>query len=356
MALQYRGMPDRPDRPGAEPGADDPSFARRLLAWWERHGRHDLPWQQPREAYRVWVSEIMLQQTRVETVREYFERFMARFPDLHALAGASLDDVLAVWSGLGYYARARNLHRAAKRLRDEHGGRFPASPEQLAALPGIGRSTAAAIVAQAFDRRAVILDGNVKRVIARHAAITGWPGAPAVERELWKAAGSRTPPDRAAAYTQAVMDLGASVCVRRNPRCGDCPVAGDCRARRAGRQDELPTPRPTRALPERAQRYLIARDAQGRVLLERRPPTGIWGGLWCLPETGGAPRSGHALPAPRPLRHVFTHFALAMSFEHVRVESAPDAVLDDARRWFTLDQALAAGLPQPIRKVLSQLS
>ena len=334
-----------------------PPFADRLLTWWQENGRHDLPWQRPREAYRVWVSEIMLQQTQVETVIGYFDRFMRRFPDLDALANAELDDVLALWSGLGYYARARNLHSTARKVRENFDGVLPADPEALVELPGIGRSTAAAIVAQAFDQRAVILDGNVKRVLARHAGISGWPGAPAVERQLWREADRRTPAQRAADYTQAVMDLGATVCKRSSPACDVCPVAGDCVAFARNLQYELPTPRPKRELPERASRFLIARDEDNRVVLVRRPPSGIWGGLWCLPESGEiAFEAVESLPAPRSLRHVFTHFTLHMSFEHVRVDAMPAQVAEGANsQWFAIDHALAAGLPQPIRRVLSTI-
>ncbi|MEX2499609.1 MAG: A/G-specific adenine glycosylase [Wenzhouxiangellaceae bacterium] len=334
-----------------------PPFADRLLAWWQENGRHDLPWQQPRSAYRVWVSEIMLQQTRVETVIGYFDRFTERFPDVAALAEAELDEVLALWSGLGYYARARNLHAAARQVRDEFGGEIPPDESTLAQLPGIGRSTAAAIVAQAFDARAVILDGNVKRVLARHAGVNGWPGALPVERELWHEADRRTPDRRAADYTQAIMDLGATICRRRSPACDICPVASDCIAHVRNLQHELPTPRPQRALPERASRFLIARDEANRVLLLRRPPSGIWGGLWCLPESDDVEVDVlESLPAPRTLRHVFTHFALHMSFDHARVESMPVQVAEGTTlEWFALDQALAAGLPQPVRKVLKAL-
>ena len=333
------------------------TFADRLLAWWAESGRHDLPWQRPREAYRVWVSEIMLQQTRVETVVGYFERFTARFPDVQALAAAELDEVLALWSGLGYYARARNLHAAARTVVDEFGGRLPDDEAMLQQLPGIGRSTAAAIIAQAFDQRAVILDGNVKRVLARHAAIQGWPGAPPVERDLWRAADVRTPTARAADYTQAIMDLGAILCTRRAPACQACPVASDCLAFQRNLQHELPTPRPARKLPERATRFLIARDESDRLLLVRRPPSGIWGGLWCLPEADELDvQTLEVLPGPHAIRHVFTHFAMHMTFEHVRVAQASTAVADAANlEWFDLEQALVAGLPQPVRRVLKVL-
>ena len=338
-------------------GPAAPPFADRLLAWWQDHGRHDLPWQQPREAYRVWVSEIMLQQTRVETVIGYFGRFMQRFPDLEALAAAELDDVLALWSGLGYYARARNLHSAAREVREKFDGALPSDQDLLVQLPGIGRSTAAAIVAQAFDRRAVILDGNVKRVLARHAGVSGWPGAPAVERELWREAERRTPDRGVAHYTQAIMDLGATICRRSSPVCDACPVAADCVALARNLQHELPTPRPKRELPERVSRFLIARDDADRVLLVRRPPSGIWGGLWCLPEAGDIEFEAiESLPAPHSFRHVFTHFALHMSFDHARVDASPtQAEEGGSLEWFVLDRALAAGLPQPVRRVLSTL-
>lgn len=333
------------------------SFAERLLAWHQLHGRHDLPWQQPRDAYRVWVSEIMLQQTRVETVRDYFKRFTARFPDVATLAAAPLDDVLACWSGLGYYARARNLHAAARRIVDEFNGRLPNDTDALNGLPGIGRSTAAAIIAQAFDRRAVILDGNVKRVLARHAAVEGWPGRPAVERALWHEAERRTPRHSAAAYTQAIMDLGAAVCKPRGPECAACPVAADCLARQRGRQHEIPQARPARTLPERDARFLVLRDRRGRVLLERRPPAGIWGGLWCLPELSGGAEVpiGRTLPPPNPIRHVFSHFALNMTFDHRRGNRTPPAVAEDSARWLTTEQALELGLPRPIRTILATL-
>lgn len=364
-----RQPPQLGDRAGSsarntEPQKLDPvfapiaSFSDRLLLWWEAHGRHDLPWQHPRNPYRVWVAEIMLQQTRVEAVVGYFERFIERFPDLKALADAELDEVLACWSGLGYYARARNLHRASRLVRERHDGILPADGDALVALPGIGRSTAAAIVAQAHDRRAVILDGNVKRVLARHALVEGWPGRSAVERRLWQEAEARTPKQRAADYTQAIMDLGATVCTPRKPSCPQCPVADDCGALAAGWVDRLPQAKPRKCLPEREAWLLILRDGHGRVLLERRPPAGVWGGLWCLPTL--KPKlsdSGARLAPPPPLRHVFSHFALTMRFEHRRINADLDALADgDDRRWFGLDEALASGLAKPIRSVLEQLA
>ncbi len=341
-------------------GQDGKSFAVRLLGWWEVHGRHDLPWQIERTPYRVWVSEIMLQQTQVSTVVGYFERFMARFPTLANLAEAELDEVLSLWSGLGYYARARNLHACARICRAEHGGELPADAQALEALPGIGRSTAHAILAQAWNRRAPILDGNVKRVLARHAGVEGWPGRSEVLKRLWLEADARTPEDRAADYTQAIMDLGAGICTPRRPACLLCPVQADCQALAQDRVDELPGRKPRRNRPHRETTLLIWRDPAGRVLLERRPPSGIWGGLWCLPEA-----SGEADPEPGPeynaetgipsLDHQFTHFSLTLNFRICAYDTEEKAVNETHERWFNLEEALKAGLPRPIRTVLEQL-
>lgn len=327
-------------------------FADRLLNWWRIHGRHDLPWQHPRTPYRVWVAEVMLQQTRVDTVLRYFKRFIDRFPDLASLAGAELDEVLACWSGLGYYARARNLHRAAQLCLHEHGGTLPEDATQLKSLPGIGPSTAAAIRAQAFNRRGVILDGNVKRVMTRHAGIKGWPGRREVEKRLWSEAEARTPPRRAAEYTQAIMDLGAMVCVRGDPDCAHCPVAADCSARHDGRQLELPEPGPRRRLPQRRTRMWLLEDATHRILLVRRPPAGVWGGLWCLPEsTQMEVATGEKLSADRLIKHIFTHFRLDITVEHRRVQTRP-ACRDNDHRWMEPARALDLGLPQPVRILL----
>ena len=264
-------------------------FAPRLLAWFDVNGRHDLPWQHPRTPYRVWLSEVMLQQTQVATVIPYFHRFVEALPDLPALADAPLDRVLALWSGLGYYTRARNLHAAAQSCMQHHGGELPRDVEALAALPGIGRSTAAAIAAQAWNDRHAILDGNVKRALARFHGIEGWPGASAVEKKLWTFAQRHVedpalPGDRLADYTQAQMDFGATLCTRARPACVICPLQDDCVARIAGRQDELPTPRPAKVLPQREAVVLALRDAGGRILLQRRGPVGVWASLWSLPQ------------------------------------------------------------------------
>ena len=290
----------------ADTDADDLPFARALLAWFDRHGRHDLPWQRDATPYRVWVSEIMLQQTRVAAVIPYFERFMARFPDVDALAGAELDEVLGLWSGLGYYARGRNLHAAARAVRANHGGRFPDTFEALVALPGVGRSTAGAILALAFGRRYPILDGNAKRVLARYHAVAGWPGEPRVGERLWAFAERHTPRRRVGDYTQAIMDLGATLCTRTRPTCLLCPLADGCRAHARGDPAGFPAPRPKRAYPTREKLLVVMRDAGGRVLVERRPPERDLGRALELPrgirrprprECGGRGRGG---PAPSP--------------------------------------------------------
>lgn len=322
------------------------SFARRLLAWWDVHGRKDLPWQRNRTPYRVWVAEIMLQQTQAGTAAPYFERFAARFPDMEALARADLDEVLHLWSGLGYYARARNLHRAARIIVREHGGTLPDDEAALRALPGIGRSTAAAVVALAWGRRAPILDGNVKRVLARRHRVAGPVSSSATLRELWRLAESHAPPDRSADYTQAVMDLGATVCRRRRPRCGDCPVRTDCRAFAAGDPERYPEAAPRRRRRLERRRFFVLVDPDGACLLERRPPAGLWGGLWSPPDrevdetvrgfldqAGVDARLVDEIRAARGFRHGFTHYDLDVEPVYVRLRSRPAAVREGARRW-----------------------
>ena len=299
------------------------------------HGRHDLPWQRTRDPYRIWLSEIMLQQTQVATVIPYYRRFLAAFPDIHTLAAAPEDRVLEQWSGLGYYRRAHHLHAAAKTIVAAHGGTFPREAGAIAALPGIGRSTAAAIAAFAFGTRAAILDGNVKRVLARHRGIEGFPGLPKVEAALWRAAESLLPRDGVESYTQALMDLGATVCTRRAPLCESCPVARDCVARTEDRIANLPSPRPRKALPRRAVKVLILERA-GAILFEKRPATGIWGGLWSLPEIdvdadvavecrkrfAASVVAGDALP---PIEHGFTHYRLTIHPQRVAARAWPPA-------------------------------
>ncbi len=366
----------------------DPAFpfAHTLIEWHRTHGRHDLPWQRSRDPYRIWLSEIMLQQTQVDTVMPYYARFLTRFPDLPALAAADVDEVLGLWSGLGYYARARNLHKAAQRVMDEHAGRFPESAAQIAGLPGIGRSTAAAIAAFAFDERGAILDGNVKRVLCRVFGIEGFPGDKAVENRLWALAGSLLPERDMATYTQAQMDFGATLCTRARPACPRCPLAEHCIARRDDRVRELPTPRPRKARPHREVRVAVIRR-QNRILLEKRPPSGLWGGLLTLPELPelpefpGAQASASAtgatladwlmqhyglpLQQARPLppeAHAFTHFTLDL--HPVLLDLAPQdgpqarplGVHEaGSAQWVSLDALAGAALPAPVRRILDSL-
>lgn len=334
-------------------------FATRLLNWWQSSGRHDLPWQHDRTPYRVWVSEIMLQQTQVTTVIDYFNRFMESFPDLESLARAELDEVLAHWSGLGYYARARNLHACAKRCLETHDGCLPEDPKILQMLPGIGRSTAHAIVAQAHNQRAVILDGNVKRVLARHEWIEGFAGKASVQKALWAAADQLTPEHSARDYTQAIMDLGATVCRRSQPNCAQCPVSQDCQARLLGRTHDLPTPRPKKGKLEIALHFDVLRNEQGEVLLERREEQGIWGGLWCLPHTlGDRHINADRGPAIDPQTHLLTHRRLHLSFEHWIVGDTQLGAThrgSGQRTWFTPEKALKLGLPKPIERVIAKL-
>ena len=321
-------------------------FAARLLAWWDEHGRKDLPWQHRRSPYRVWVSEIMLQQTQVTTVIPYFQRFVERFPDVRALAGAELDDVLHCWSGLGYYARARNLHRAAILVVDELGGVFPETPAALQELPGVGRSTAAAIAAQAYGIRAPILDGNVKRVLARQHRVSGPVSSSKTLRELWRLAEHSTPTDRVADYTQAIMDLGATVCRRTGPGCSRCPVRGSCGALAAREVERFPerTSRRRRRLERR--RFFILVEPAGRCLVERRPELGIWGGLWSPPERQ-ADETWQSFLAVAGIhrdlvdevrtgalfRHGFTHFDLSVEPIYVRLKTMPRIASDNAEQW-----------------------
>lgn len=332
------------------------------------HGRKDLPWQQDPTPYRVWVSEIMLQQTQVTTAIDYYLAFMQRFADVQALAAADQEQVLEAWSGLGYYARARNLHHCAQQVVEVHDGEFPNTIDELVALRGIGRSTAGAILSLSRDQIQPILDGNVKRVLCRHAGIDGWPGKTAVQRQLWALAEQRLPDTQGAAYTQAMMDLGATVCTARAPACQSCPVSNDCVAREQGRIATLPTPKPKHVTPERAVTFVIARGQSGAVLLERRPPSGIWGGLWCFPECADSSHAdehlqrlgvralaaGIALPG---VRHTFSHFHLNITPLLLEVHETRNAVADDAKqRWFYPHQAASAALAAPVARLLASLS
>lgn len=346
----------------------DDDFAHRLLAWYDGHGRKDLPWQIERSAYRVWVSEIMLQQTQVATVIPYFERFMAAFPTLGALAAAPLDDVLGLWSGLGYYARARNLHQAARQTVDRYGGELPTAIDELCQLPGIGRSTAGAILALAHGQPHPILDGNAKRVLARYHAVPGWPGQTAVAKQLWDLAARHTPAPRVADYTQAIMDLGATLCTRTHPACGDCPLMAGCQGFAAGRQADYPGAKPRRSSPARASRFLLIRDSAGAVLLEKRPPTGVWGGLWSLPECpegeevtdwcrdhfGLATRVAMTLPR---FRHTFSHFHLDIAPLVLDLVGSADSISDRAAQvWFNPAKPVRLGIPAPVQRLLEQVT
>jgi A/G-specific adenine glycosylase len=335
-----------------------------LLDW--HFGRHDLPWQHERTPYRVWISEIMLQQTQVATVIPYYQRFVERFPDVRALAEAPLDEVLHLWSGLGYYARARNLQRAAIRIRDEFGGEFPLAFADVASLPGIGRSTAGAILALARGERFAILDGNVRRVLARYFGVAGTRADRRGEKRLWELSERCTPQARVADYTQAIMDLGATVCVRHRPLCTHCPLAEGCFARRTGRQHEFPAPRRTQARAARRVFMVVALEESGGVLLERRPESGVWGGLWCLPEFSTATAAaafirnslGEAMP-PQPLaalEHAFTHFDLTITPLLVRCAAPAAAVQEQGGLWYNIREPARIGLPAPISALLARLA
>ncbi len=347
------------------------SLSRRLLRWFDRHGRKDLPWQREtaparRDAYRVWLSEVMLQQTRVATVVGYFERFVAALPTLRDLAVADEDTVLALWSGLGYYRRARLLHRAARLCMAQHGGELPRDFIALTSLPGIGRSTAGAILAQAYGLRFPILDGNVKRVLTRYHGIHGNPGQSAVEKQLWLHAEAHTPKRRIADYSQAIMDLGATVCVRSRPHCEACPLAAGCIAYRDGLTAQLPTRKAGKTLPTRATVMLVLRDRQQRILLERRGPQGVWSGLWSLPEAADRQdarriarqhaRIDHTQALPS-FTHVFSHYRLNIEpllFDHA---TASRGIADNPHlRWCRMAELAALGLPAPVRKLLAEIS
>ncbi len=355
-------------RLGIAEGCDsEQSFAERLLRWFVHQGRKNLPWQCERTPYRVWLSEIMLQQTQVSTVIPYFERFTAVFPDVRALAAAPLDEVLHRWTGLGYYARARNLHRTAGIVATRHGGVFPDRLEALVELPGIGRSTAGAILAIAFNQRAPILDGNVKRVLTRHAGVAGSPTQTQVAQQLWRLAAARTPTHDPAGYTQAIMDLGATLCTRRRPQCAQCPVNQDCRAYAAGDATAYPNRTARAALPVRERLLLILQNSAGEILLSQRPPAGVWGGLWSFPECTGTEaliateaRAWHCEPVHwqlmPPRRHTFSHFHLDYVPVLVRVVSGIGIADTDNRRWVDPAQPGSIGLPKPVATLLREIA
>jgi len=336
------------------------TFSEKLLDWWDVHGRKDLPWQHPRTAYRVWVSEIMLQQTQVKTVIPYFDRFISRFPDIESLSAASTDEVLALWSGLGYYARARNLLKTAIICKKDHTAKLPQTPKELLALPGIGESTANAIYSQAHNQPAVILDGNVKRVLARYLAVDGWPGKAQVHQQLWTTAEKLLPKERGADYTQAIMDLGATLCTRTKPVCTQCPVRQSCKAFKSGTVDLFPARRPKLKISKKSFQMLILTDSEGNVLLERRPPAGIWGGLWSLPADDDVQpvqqRLGLATDSLRKLpelEHQLTHIKMTIQplIAHIEVLTRGVECSGD-QRWFGQHEWQALGLPKPVRQLL----
>ena len=340
------------------------ALAKALIPWHTRHGRHDLPWQRDRTPYRVWISEIMLQQTQVATVIGYYQRFIQRFPDIASLASAPLDEVLHLWSGLGYYSRARNLQRAAQHIVRDCGGQLPNERAQLAQLPGIGRSTAAAILALTGGRREAILDGNVKRVLARYFGIDGAPGQSATERELWHRAEQCTPATDVAVYTQAIMDFGATVCTRRQPLCQQCPLSTDCTAYQTRRVQQLPTARTRAARPTRAVFMLLAERDDGHVLLRRRPSHGIWGGLWTPPEFDSQESAAQFCStmlcraelahAPLPvLRHAFTHFELQITPLRARCHGMSMVMEGAGTLWYNAREPARIGLPAPIAALLT---
>lgn len=386
--LAIRAAP-QPTRPESHPGKHVKSFARRIIDWQQVHGRHDLPWQGA-DAYRVWLSEIMLQQTQVTTVIPYYQRFVESFKDIATLAAASEDEVLSHWSGLGYYSRARNLHRAAKLVVQQYKGKFPGDFEAMLALPGIGRSTAAAISALAFHQRRAILDGNVKRVLARYCGIAGYPGDRKIEAQLWQQAETLLPAlspipsgekvrvrggaeSPIALYTQGLMDLGATICTRTKPKCTDCPVRKDCKAYLDDLVATLPTPRPRKVLPEKQCTMLLLMHGTD-ILLEKRPGNGIWGGLWCLPqfedETSamhwGAQRGiglrGRSTNATSKFEelpvvtHTFTHFKLHIAPLRVRLSGKPNQVQEPGMVWLDSEDALNAAVPAPVRRILVEIS
>lgn len=343
-------------------------FQNAVLNWFDQYGRTNLPWQQSINPYRVWISEIMLQQTQVSTVIPYFERFMHSYPTVDALAAAPLDEVLHHWTGLGYYARARNLHKTAQLVSSELSGQFPDNVPQLIELPGIGRSTAGAISSIAFKNQATILDGNVKRVLARFSATDGWPGKSAVVEKLWLIAETYTPFKRIADYTQAMMDLGATLCTRASPNCEQCPLMKDCKAFKQGNPQDYPGKKPKKKLPVRTTCFLMIKNSDGALLLEQNPPAGLWGGLWVFPQCesqdqleetclklGIEPESQQVFEGKR---HTFSHFHL--DYQPVQISvgnsaaSASRIAEESNQVWYNPQNPLSLGMPAPIKALLQK--
>jgi A/G-specific adenine glycosylase len=344
------------------------SFSEHLLQWFDQYGRHDLPWQHPRSPYRVWLSEIMLQQTQVKTVIPYFEKFLQAFPTLPQLADAHLDEVIRLWAGLGYYTRAKNLHRTAKHCVELHNGQLPNSFDALIALPGIGRSTAGAILSQAYGQAFAIVDGNVRRTLARVYGLEGWPGLPAVDKQCWALAEKNLPKTRLADYTQAIMDFGATLCTRSKPNCQQCPLQNDCYAFKHARVGELPAKKPSKAIPLRETHMLIFVSDKNEVLLQRRPDKGVWSGMWSLPEAENSSehaafllshtKQPHSEDAEEldSFEHVFSHYRLLITPFLWRSLSARSSIRDnDQYRWQALDDIDDVGLPAPIKKMMDSI-
>ena len=340
-------------------------FSLPLMAWFDEHGRKDLPWQHPRSAYRVWISEIMLQQTQVKTVIPYFMKFIARFPDVNALAMASEDDVLAHWSGLGYYSRARNLRKSALIIKTELQGIFPSDLDALLKLPGIGASTAAAISSLAFNNATAILDGNVKRVLSRYFLVSGSPELADVKQRLWTLASECMPKARCADYTQAIMDMGATCCRPKKPNCMACPLQPTCLAYKEGVVDDYPYKKPKKTLPTKHQKFLLLHNKQNMIYLEKRPPTGLWGGLWCMPgiEMDMCP-SSYILATYRlqtedarevmKIKHSFSHYHLHIEALSLQSSASGDTVAECSGRWFRADEMSGLGLARPVSDIIQR--
>jgi len=346
---------------------DKTQFRRQVLRWFDSHGRKHLPWQQNPSPYRVWVSEIMLQQTQVSTVIPYYKKFMATFPSLRSLATAELDQVLQHWSGLGYYARARNLHRSATIIATEHKGRFPDNVDAVLALPGIGRSTAGAILSLAKNQHHAILDGNVKRVLARFAAIAGWPGNREVLDQLWLLSEQLTPKKRVAEFNQAMMDLGATLCTRSKPQCDACPLQKQCRAQQLDQVSNYPGKKPRKTLPVRKTQMLILIAENNHILMERRPASGLWGGLLCFPQTDcdleiepwctqHINSDVYRKQKQATLRHTFSHFHLDITPVHVWIKQNSNRVMEQGRWVWYKDSSTVGGLPAPVSQLLKKIA
>jgi len=339
-------------------------FQFQILKWFDQFGRKDLPWQHPATPYRVWLSEVMLQQTQVVTVIPYFNKFISQYPTIADLAEAPLDDVLSLWAGLGYYARARNLHKTAQIIAASG---FPESLDELVALPGIGRSTAGAILSIAFNSSHAILDGNVRRVLARFKALEGWTGGSLVSKQLWDISELYTPKLRAADYTQAMMDLGATLCTRSKPRCAQCPLKAECMALAQNKVHLLPTPKVSKKIPVKQTIFAVVTNKNNEFLLEKRPPVGIWGGLWSLPEFADKQAlaewiSSNTLAVDKTIeltakRHTFSHYHLDYLPIQLIVDSPINNVMEaDLRIWYKHTQTMNIGLPAPVKQLFDDLN